>query len=93
IMNIIIALSNIVFDYLFIVVFGWGLFSVALATCLGIVLSGIFGIIPFLFQNLELKFSSLYINLRIFKNILYNGSSEFFGNISGSLYSIFANFV
>ncbi|HDZ4981980.1 TPA: MATE family efflux transporter [Campylobacter jejuni] len=93
IINIIIALSNIAFDYLFIIVFGWGLFSVALATCLGIVLSGIFGIIPFLFQNLELKISSLYMNLKIFKNILYNGSSEFFGNISGSLYSIFANFV
>lgn len=93
IMNVIIALSNIVFDYIFIVELGWGLFSAALATCLGLVLGGIFGIFPFLFENLELKFSSLYMNLRIFKNILYNGSSEFFGNISGSLYSVFANFV
>ncbi|ECP7275731.1 MATE family efflux transporter [Campylobacter jejuni] len=93
VMNVIIALSNIVFDYIFIVELGWGLFSAALATCLGLVLGGIFGIFPFLFENLELKFSSLYMNLRIFKNILYNGSSEFFGNISGSLYSVFANFV
>ncbi|EOV3463189.1 MATE family efflux transporter [Campylobacter coli] len=92
-MNVIIALSNIVLDYIFIVVLGWGLFSAALATCLGLMLGGIFGIFPFLFQNLELKISSLYMNLKIFKNILYNGSSEFFGNISGSLYSIFANFV
>ncbi len=91
--NVIIALSNIVLDYIFIVELGWGLFSAALATCLGLVLGGIFGIFPFLFQNLELKISSLYMNLKIFKNILYNGSSEFFGNISGSLYSIFANFV
>ncbi|EOD6363393.1 MATE family efflux transporter [Campylobacter jejuni] len=93
VMNVIIALSNIVLDYIFIVELGWGLFSAALATCLGLVLGGIFGIFPFLFQNLELKISSLYMNLKIFKNILYNGSSEFFGNISGSLYSIFANFV
>lgn len=92
-MNVIIALSNIVLDYIFIVELSWGLFSAALATCLGLVLGGIFGIFPFLFQNLELKISSLYMNLKIFKNILYNGSSEFFGNISGSLYSIFANFV
>ncbi|EMC0483978.1 MATE family efflux transporter [Campylobacter jejuni] len=93
VMNVIIALSNIVLDFIFIVELGWGLFSAALATCLGLVLGGIFGIFPFLFQNLELKISSLYMNLKIFKNILYNGSSEFFGNISGSLYSIFANFV
>lgn len=80
-------------DYIFIVVLGWGLFSAALATCLGLMLGGIFGIFPFLFQNLELKFSSLYMNMKIFKNIVYNGSSEFFGNISGSLYGIFANLV
>ncbi|EGT1629289.1 MATE family efflux transporter [Campylobacter coli] len=92
-MNVIIALSNIVLDYIFIVVLGWGLFSAALATCLGLMLGGIFGIFPFLFQNLELKFSSLYMNMKIFKNIVYNGSSEFFGNISGSLYGIFANFI
>lgn len=92
-MNVLIALSNIVFDYIFIVELGLGLFSAALATCLGLVLGGVFGIFPFLFQNLELKFSSLYMNLTIFKKIIYNGSSEFFGNISGSLYSVFANLV
>ena len=92
-MNVLIALSNIVFDYIFIVELGLGLFSAALATCLGLVLGGVFGIFPFLFQNLELKFSSLYMNLKIFKKIIYNGSSEFFGNISGSLYSVFANLV
>lgn len=93
VMNIVIALSNIILDYIFIVVLGWGLFSAVLATCLGLLLGGIVGIYPFLFQNLELKFSSLYMNLKLFRNILYNGSSEFFGNISSSLYSIFANFV
>ncbi|MBZ7965265.1 MATE family efflux transporter [Campylobacter molothri] len=93
IINIIIALSNILFDYFFIVILDWGLFSAALATCLGLTLGGIFGIFPFLFQNLELRFSFPYINFKIFKNILYNGSSEFFNNVSGSLYGVFANFV
>ncbi|TKX32748.1 MATE family efflux transporter [Campylobacter aviculae] len=91
--NVILALTNILFDYIFIVVLGWGLFSAALATCLGLVLSGIFGIIPFLFQNLELRFSLPYFNFKLFKNIFYNGSSEFFNNVSGSLYGVFANFV
>lgn len=93
VMNVIIALSNILLDYLFIVVLGWGLFSAVLATCLGLVLGGIFGILPFLLQNLELKFTGVFMSLKLFKSIVYNGSSEFFGNISGSLYNVFANLI
>ena len=93
IMNIIITLTNISLDYIFIVLLKWGLFSAALATCLGLVLGGIFGILPFLFENLDLKFFKFYMSLKLLKNIIYNGSSEFFGNISGSLYAIFANFI
>lgn len=91
IINICIALSNIFFDYLFIVCFGWGLFSAALATCLGLTLGGILGILPFLYQNLTLKFVKFHISFKTFKNIIYNGSSEFFNNISASVFSIFAN--
>ncbi|MBK1973430.1 MATE family efflux transporter [Campylobacter sp. TTU-622] len=93
IINIIIALSNLFFDYLFIVVLGWGVFSAALATCIGLSLGGILGILPFLIQNLELKFTKLSMSFKEFKNIIYNGSSEFFNNISASLFSIFANLV
>ncbi|TEY04469.1 MATE family efflux transporter [Campylobacter sp. US33a] len=91
--NIIIALSNIFLDYLFIVVFGWGLFSAALATCIGLSLGGILGILPFLIQDLDLKFTHFFIPLKLLKNIIYNGSSEFFNNISASLFSIFANLI
>ncbi|TBR81187.1 MATE family efflux transporter [Campylobacter novaezeelandiae] len=93
IINIIIALSNLFFDYLFIVVLGWGVFSAALATCIGLSLGGIFGILPFLIQNLELKFTKIALSFKEFKNIIYNGSSEFFNNVSTSLFSIFANLV
>nr|WP_324253245.1 MATE family efflux transporter [Campylobacter volucris] len=89
--NIIIALSNIILDWLFIVVFGWGLFSAALATCIGMFLGTILGFIPFVFNNLILKFKKPLINFNILKSILYNGSSEFFSNISSSIYTILAN--
>nr|WP_324253285.1 MATE family efflux transporter [Campylobacter volucris] len=89
--NIIIALSNIILDWLFIVVFGWGLFSAALATCIGMFLGTILGFIPFIFKNLILKFKKPLINFNILKSILYNGSSEFFSNISSSIYTILAN--
>ncbi|MCX2683452.1 MATE family efflux transporter [Campylobacter sp. MIT 21-1685] len=91
IMNVIIALSNIFLDYLFIVVFGWGLYSVALATCIGFSLSVLFGLLPFLFNRLVLQFSKILLDFKILCNIFYNGSSEFFGSISHSGFAICIN--
>ncbi|AJC86565.1 MATE family efflux transporter [Campylobacter sp. RM16704] len=89
--NIITALSNIVLDWLFIVVFEWGLFSAALATCIGMSLGTILGFLPFISKDLVLKFRKPMIRFKILKNIIYNGSSEFFSNISSSIYTILAN--
>ncbi|TLD80381.1 MATE family efflux transporter [Helicobacter sp. MIT 05-5293] len=89
--NVVLALTNIGLDYLFIVEFGLGLYSAALATCIGFSLATLFGFLPFLFMDLQLKFSKVLLNFKILWNIFYNGSSEFFGNISGSTYALFAN--
>lgn len=62
--NILIALCNIALDYLFIVVFGWGLFASALSTCIGMSLATIFGFLPFIFGNLELKFSRILLRTK-----------------------------
>lgn len=78
VVNVVTALSNIFLDWLFIVVFDCGLFSAALATCIGMFLGSILGILPFVFKDLVLKFKKPIIKLQILKNILYNGSSEFF---------------
>ncbi|QOQ89690.1 MATE family efflux transporter [Campylobacter peloridis] len=91
--NIIMAVVNIFLDWLFIVVFGWGLFSAALATCIGILTGVILSFIPFIFSDLILKFTKPIIQFKILKNIIYNGSSEFFSNISSSFYIILANSV
>ena len=91
--NILMALCNIFLDYLFIVVFGWGLFSAALSTCIGLSLTTILGFLPFVFGNVELKFSKILFRLKTLLNIFYNGSSVFLGNISGSTLTIVANFL
>lgn len=91
--NILMALCNIFLDYLFIVVFGWGLFSAALSTCIGLSLTTILGFLPFVFGNVELKFSKILFRLKMLLNIFYNGSSVFLGNISGSTLTIVANFL
>ncbi|WP_198672559.1 MATE family efflux transporter [Helicobacter burdigaliensis] len=89
--NISIALINIFLDWLFIVVFGWGLFSAALATCIGMLFGVIAAIAMLVFGRVVLKFNVPKITFYTFKNIIYNGSSEFFSNISSSLFTILAN--
>lgn len=51
------------------------------------------GIYPFFTQNLQLKLGKFYLSFKNLKNIIYNGSSEFFSNISASIFGIFANFI
>lgn len=89
--NISIALVNIFLDWLFIVVFGWGLFSAALATCIGMLFGVIAAMAMLIFGRVVLKFNVPKITFYTFKNIIYNGSSEFFSNISSSLFTILAN--
>lgn len=90
-LNIIVALLNLLLDYLFLAVFGLGLFSAALATCIGMCVGVLMGILPFVFQNLNLKISKIFINLALLKNIILNGSSGFLVIISSSIFMIVAN--
>lgn len=90
-LNIIVALLNLLLDYLFLAVFGLGLFSAALATCIGMCVGVLMGIFPFIFQNLNLKISKIFINLALLKNIILNGSSGFLVTISSSIFMIVAN--
>ncbi len=92
--NVAAGLTNIVFDYLFIVVFEWGVAGAALATGLGQIVGGI---APFFFfvkgsQN-GLKFT---LRLKRYKGVLLktcvNGSSEMVTNLSMSVVNILYNF-
>lgn len=91
--NIIITITNIVLVYIFVSYMKLGIFSAALATCIGFSIGTILCFLPFIFCKLNLKFSYLYMNLKLFKNIVYNGSSEFFNTISFALFVSFANTV
>lgn len=91
--NVITALVNLFLDYLFLLVFGWGLWSAALATCIGISLGAMLAFLPFILQNLNLKIAKIYMNFALFKNIIFNGSSGFLVGISSSIFMIIANLV
>ncbi len=89
--NVWTSLLNIALNYLFIVHLGLGISYAALATVISMSVGSIFSILPFIGNKLEIKFIRPTIALTDLKMIIYNGSSEFFENISGSFMAIVTN--
>ncbi|WP_294519902.1 MATE family efflux transporter [uncultured Anaerovibrio sp.] len=85
--------SNIIFDWLFIVVFGWGMTGAALATAIGMCLNGILPLVYFLRENTSplrlVKKSGWDIGPLL--GAMGNGSSEMVTNVSTALIFIFYN--
>lgn len=87
------GITNAVLDFLFIVVFQWGIAGAAVATVMGQVVGGVIPIIYFARKNNSL--------LRLIKPVFYgsilrkacsNGASEMVTNLSVSIVSILFNF-
>lgn len=91
VLNITTSLLNIILDFLFLGVLRLSVGSAALASCIGLTLGTLLGYLPFLRNKLPLKFVRGKIRLKQIGNILYNGSSEFFSNIAGSIMMIILN--
>ncbi len=92
-MNVFISVGNIILDWLFIVELQWGIGSAALASCICLAAGTVIGYLPFILRKLPLKLMRGKISLRLVGNILANGSSEFFSNISGSVLMLIINAV
>lgn len=73
---IISALTNIILDYVFVFVFGWGVEGAGLATGLARVFSFIFFIIHFLSSKSTLKFVKFKFDFRFIKKISKIGVSD-----------------
>lgn len=86
------GLTNVIFDFLFIIVFHWGLAGAAVATVMGQFVGGILPLIYFLRPNTSL----LWLTKTAFygKTLLQtciNGSSEMVTNLSASIVRILFN--
>ncbi len=87
------GMTNIVFDYIMIVLLGWGVRGGAVATALSQLTGGIIPLIYFLRKNsslLRVKLPFKWDVKSLLKTIT-NGSSEFMGNISASIVSAVYN--
>jgi len=86
------GVANGILDYLFIVVFSWGLAGAALATAAGQVVGGIVPILYFVRKNdSRLRLAKARFEKGILAKTLINGSSEMVTNLSVSIVSILYN--
>lgn len=87
------GITNVMLDYLFIAVFGWGLAGAAFATGIGQVAGGIFPLFYFARKNNSLlRLTRTKLELRIILRTFGNGSSEMVTNLSASVINILYNF-
>lgn len=93
VINIVCSVLNFLLDVLLIVVLKKGLLAAAYASCASMSLGAIWSLIPFLRKKLPLRFVKGMIAGRQIGRIIFNGSSEFFVCIAGSLFAIIVNVV
>lgn len=91
--SVITGISNIILDYLFIVVIPLGIAGAAIATAIGQIFSGIVPIIYFSHENNSLlKLVKPIFNKKVLLKTVTNGSSEMVTKISSSIVSMLYNF-
>jgi putative MATE family efflux protein len=91
--TIMAGVSNMVLDALFMGVFGWGLWSAALATIIGQYIGGMVPLFYFLRPNSsKLRLGKTHIMGEVLLKSVTNGSSEFLSNISMSVVNMLYNF-
>ena len=93
IINIVCSVLNFLLDVLLIVVLKKGLLAAAYASCISMSVGALWSLIPFLRKKLPLHFARGMIAGRQLVKIMFNGSSEFFVCIAGSLFAIIVNVV
>ncbi|GAA0857016.1 MULTISPECIES: MATE family efflux transporter [Clostridium] len=91
IMSSVGLILNVILDYLFIVIFKIGVLGAALGTFFSITVSAIIGLIYFLSNNSNLKFSKPKLYFKDLWNSCYNGSSEMFTEFSTGITTFLFN--
>ena len=90
-LNIFMSVISGVLEFIFIFVFRWGVWSAALATCMGMFLSATLALTPFIQGKLSLKFVRPRITKALILRILSCGTPNFLNNIAGRITSIVLN--
>ena len=87
------GITNILLDYIFLVIFNFGIEGAALATGISLAISSCFGLYSFLFSKKSLlKFTKFKISLLYLRKTIINGSSEMLNNLANSVTTFLFNY-
>lgn len=87
------GISNVVLDYLFIAVLGWGVIGAALATGIGQLIPAVFGTLFFLVVKKDLYFTKFSLQGKILFHACGNGSSEMVTQLSNAVITVLFNLI
>lgn len=90
-LNIFMSACSGLLEWLFIFAFGWGIWSAALATCMGMALSATIAFVPFALGRRTLGFVRPRFSLSLIRRIISCGTPNFLNNIAGRITSIVFN--
>lgn len=89
--NIAVSILNMILDAILIGSFKLGIEYAALATVISMFIGTLMSLYPFIMKKVTLRFKKPNVPFKEVLYIIYNGSSEFLSNISGSLMAILTN--
>ncbi|MBX9138093.1 MULTISPECIES: MATE family efflux transporter [unclassified Clostridium] len=89
--NIAVSIFNTILDAILIGYFKLGIEYAALSSDLSMLIGTLIFLYPFIMKKVVLKFTKPKVDVKEILYIIYNGSSEFFSNISGSIMAIITN--
>ena len=92
ILTVVGGVSNVILDYVFIVIFNYGIGGAALATGLGNLIPVIIGTIFFFKKDKMLYFDKFKCDFKMLKESCTNGSSEMVVNLSMGVTTMLFNF-
>ena len=90
-LNIFMSACSGLLEWLFIFAFGWGIWSAALATCMGMAISAVIAFVPFARGRRTLAFVRPRFSLSLIRRIISCGTPNFLNNIAGRITSIVFN--
>lgn len=90
-LNIFMSVLIVVLEFIFLYVFGWGLWASAFAACISMVLAVGIALYPFIRRKLQLRFCRPRFNLPMLRRIIACGAPSFFNNIAGRATAIILN--
>ncbi len=90
-LNILMSALSAVLEFVFLVVFRWGIWAAALATCSGMFICAFLALFPFFRGKAALRFCRPRLSGRMVRQILACGSPNFLNNIAGRITSLLMN--